>query len=100
MSDEELTSSLQSALARMGAGGGEGTMPNPDVPLYTLGLSSMVAAQFSGLLQQASAARRVGMPIPRLVGCRFYTTALWHWLGQGDKRVSAAAIDSHWSCCA
>lgn len=31
---------------------GDGSTPDPDAPFYTLGLSSLTAAQFSGLLEQ------------------------------------------------
>lgn len=50
MSDEELLKRLQQSLSAMGDTGGE--LPSPDAPFYTLGLSSMNAAQFSGLLEQ------------------------------------------------
>lgn len=50
MSDEELLRSLQEAVASMG----DGSTPPPDAAFYTLGLSSMAAAQFSGLLEQVS----------------------------------------------
>ncbi|CAN0537451.1 unnamed protein product, partial [Laminaria digitata] len=48
LSDEELLSRLQQAVSSLG----DGSVPSPDVPFYTLGLSSMSAAQFSGLLEQ------------------------------------------------
>lgn len=50
MSDEELLCRLQEAVASMG----DGSTPSPDAAFYTLGLSSMAAAQFSGLLEQVS----------------------------------------------
>lgn len=50
MSDEELLRSLQEAVSSMG----DGSTPPPDAAFYTLGLSSMAAAQFSGLLEQVS----------------------------------------------
>ncbi|CBJ27587.1 conserved unknown protein [Ectocarpus siliculosus] len=48
LGDEELLSRVQEAVTKVGGG----ALPDPDVPFYTLGLSSMTAAQFSGLLEQ------------------------------------------------
>ena len=48
LSDEQLLSRLQRAVSEMG----DGSSPDPDAPFYTLGLSSMTGAQFSGLLEQ------------------------------------------------
>ena len=48
LSDEQLLGRLQQALSNLG----DGSEMSPDVPLYTLGLSSMSSAQFSGLLEQ------------------------------------------------
>lgn len=50
MSDEQLLSSLRRVVGQMGDSG----VPDPDVPFFTLGLSSMAAAQFSGLLEQVN----------------------------------------------
>lgn len=48
LTDEQLLSRLQRAISEMG----DGSTPDPDAPFYTLGLSSMTGAQFSGLLEQ------------------------------------------------
>ncbi|CAM9878768.1 unnamed protein product [Ectocarpus sp. 13 AM-2016] len=48
LGDGELLSRVQEAVTKVGGG----ALPDPDVPFYTLGLSSMTAAQFSGLLEQ------------------------------------------------
>eukprot|EP00752_Nemacystus_decipiens_P007927 g7081.t1 len=48
LTDEQLLSRLQRAVLEMG----DGSAPDPDAPFYTLGLSSMTGAQFSGLLEQ------------------------------------------------
>lgn len=48
LTDEQLLSRLQRAVLEMG----DGSSPDPDAPFYTLGLSSMTGAQFSGLLEQ------------------------------------------------
>lgn len=55
LTDEELLSRLQRAVSQMG----DGSTPDPDVPFYTLGLSSMTGAQFSGLLEQVRASCRL-----------------------------------------
>lgn len=51
LTDEQLVSRLQRAISEMG----DGSSPDPDAPFYTLGLSSMTGAQFSGLLEQVGA---------------------------------------------
>lgn len=62
MGDDELLSRLQQVLAGMGDGG----LPPPDAPFYSLGLTSMTTAQFSGFLEQV-----------RVLQLRWWTSYAW-----------------------
>lgn len=68
LSDEELLGRLKEALSGMGGG----SSPDPDVPFYTLGLSSMTAAQFSGLLEQVRQGDGISRARGFFVGIHFY----------------------------
>lgn len=48
MTDEQVLLSIQKVVSQMN----DGSMPDPDAAIYTLGLSSMAMAQFSGRLEQ------------------------------------------------